>query len=254
VKALFFLMVVFAGIFYLLRYLRQREIDAFLDTDMVDFQSFSLEQRKERESNPLMTRAEAYAALNPNVISLKTDTNDSEAIPAYVPDPTLYRLKEKTFDEVTRNMLVQLSKVLPSDVTVLINVPLSEFVRSEKEESTRYKLANNRVAFLLCEVSDLSVVCGLQLYEADSSGQSADFVKSVFVDIGRPLLQFPLSADVSDFEIRDRLDPILLSRDKQECPKCGETMNIRKAVRGKNAGNVFWVCSHFPNCRGVVRA
>jgi ssDNA-binding Zn-finger/Zn-ribbon topoisomerase 1 len=38
------------------------------------------------------------------------------------------------------------------------------------------------------------------------------------------------------------------------CPKCGESMSIRKALRGKNAGNIFWVCTQFPGCRGVIRA
>ncbi len=38
----------------------------------------------------------------------------------------------------------------------------------------------------------------------------------------------------------------------QTCPKCGESMVIRQAKTGTNAGNEFWGCSAFPKCRTVV--
>lgn len=36
------------------------------------------------------------------------------------------------------------------------------------------------------------------------------------------------------------------------CHKCGSEMVLRKAKKGKNAGNQFWGCSNFPKCRAVV--
>ena len=38
------------------------------------------------------------------------------------------------------------------------------------------------------------------------------------------------------------------------CPKCGRTMVLRTATRGKNAGNSFWGCPGYPKCRGIVKA
>lgn len=35
------------------------------------------------------------------------------------------------------------------------------------------------------------------------------------------------------------------------CPICSSKMIKRTAKKGKNAGNSFWGCSQFPNCRGV---
>ena len=32
------------------------------------------------------------------------------------------------------------------------------------------------------------------------------------------------------------------------CPKCGKTMKIRVARRGKGAGQQFWGCSGYPEC------
>ena len=36
------------------------------------------------------------------------------------------------------------------------------------------------------------------------------------------------------------------------CKKCGSTMILREAKKGKNTGNQFWGCSNFPKCREIV--
>lgn len=36
------------------------------------------------------------------------------------------------------------------------------------------------------------------------------------------------------------------------CPKCGKPMVLRTAKTGSNAGNQFWGCSAYPDCKGVV--
>lgn len=38
----------------------------------------------------------------------------------------------------------------------------------------------------------------------------------------------------------------------KSCAKCGSKMVLRKASKGKNAGNEFWGCSTFPKCRNVL--
>lgn len=35
------------------------------------------------------------------------------------------------------------------------------------------------------------------------------------------------------------------------CPQCGEPMVQRTARQGQSAGNTFWGCAQFPNCRGT---
>ena len=37
------------------------------------------------------------------------------------------------------------------------------------------------------------------------------------------------------------------------CPKCGKPMVLRTAKAGKNAGNQFWGCSAYPECKGVAK-
>lgn len=36
-----------------------------------------------------------------------------------------------------------------------------------------------------------------------------------------------------------------------DCPLCGATMTKRTAKRGSNAGNVFWGCIRYPDCKGT---
>lgn len=39
--------------------------------------------------------------------------------------------------------------------------------------------------------------------------------------------------------------------DTKSCSRCNAEMVLRKATKGKNAGNEFWGCSAFPKCRNV---
>jgi len=36
------------------------------------------------------------------------------------------------------------------------------------------------------------------------------------------------------------------------CPSCGGQMTLRTAKTGKNAGNSFWGCTHYPDCKGIL--
>lgn len=38
------------------------------------------------------------------------------------------------------------------------------------------------------------------------------------------------------------------------CPICGNSMVLRTATRGANAGNHFWGCSSYPSCRKTLPA
>lgn len=50
-------------------------------------------------------------------------------------------------------------------------------------------------------------------------------------------------------QLRVRADP---AADRQ-CPECGESMVLRRALRGARAGKQFWGCSAYPRCKAVQR-
>jgi len=38
-----------------------------------------------------------------------------------------------------------------------------------------------------------------------------------------------------------------------DCPACGKLMVLRTAKKGTSAGQSFWGCSNYPDCKGVVK-
>lgn len=40
---------------------------------------------------------------------------------------------------------------------------------------------------------------------------------------------------------------------KMSCPKCGSEMVLRTAKKGKYAGQKFWGCSAFPDCKSILK-
>ena len=38
------------------------------------------------------------------------------------------------------------------------------------------------------------------------------------------------------------------------CPRCGSPMVLRISKQGNQAGQQFWGCSNFPECRGTIEA
>ncbi len=150
-------------------------------------------------------------------------------------------------------MLVLLGKVAPKGVRVLLQVSLSEFVQTETAESSN--LTAIRVHYLLCDATTLAAISAVQQRDTGTTErQGVDYVKRVFVDIGLPLLEFPVSKNISEHQVRHQLDPILATSDVKACPSCRGPMTIRKANKVKRFGSIFWVCNDFPTCRGVFKA
>jgi len=48
-----------------------------------------------------------------------------------------------------------------------------------------------------------------------------------------------------------RPQPVPPSQSRVSCPRCGSPMVRRTARRGRNAGNQFWGCSRYPQCKGT---
>jgi restriction system protein len=63
-----------------------------------------------------------------------------------------------------------------------------------------------------------------------------------------------LHALVRGVSVRDKADPatpIYVTTGAPFCPVCQSRMEKRTAKRGANAGNEFWGCSRYPECKGT---
>ncbi len=49
----------------------------------------------------------------------------------------------------------------------------------------------------------------------------------------------------------DRAEHLSVVDSEPDCPECSAKMVMRKATRGKYAGNKFWGCTNYPKCRGI---
>ena len=49
----------------------------------------------------------------------------------------------------------------------------------------------------------------------------------------------------------EKRDEQVQAEDVPLCPKCGAPMQKRFAKKGRNAGNPFWSCSGYPDCKGT---
>ena len=56
-----------------------------------------------------------------------------------------------------------------------------------------------------------------------------------------------LAAERLAQRLKDRTDPI------PDCQKCGRPMVLRTAKSGQRAGEQFWGCSGYPDCRGIAK-
>jgi DNA topoisomerase-1 len=48
------------------------------------------------------------------------------------------------------------------------------------------------------------------------------------------------------------LPPIPEGAEAPACPLCGGAMVMRQAQRGRGRGSVFWGCSNYPSCKGII--
>lgn len=70
----------------------------------------------------------------------------------------------------------------------------------------------------------------------------------------RKLKEFRESGGFSENLTKIRLearDEKATAEGAPKCPICGKIMRKRLCKKGRNAGNAFWSCSDYPNCRGT---
>lgn len=236
------LFVGFLGfVVWLFRHLRKREIEAFMEADLSMFAEFASGHEDLKEL-PVTGHVAATAS---NVVSLRTARSERQP-------ETRFAARDGLFDEIHRNFLITLEKVLDSQFRVFVHLPLGDFLRVE---SGAVDLRNKSVSFLVCERSHLRVVCGIMLQGTSPSEASYfKFLDQAFRQIGRPLISFPVLASYLPAEISHKISEALnASKLSRTCPDCGGDMIKRKAIKGVNAGKTFWVCKRFPDCKGIER-
>ena len=225
----------------LFRFMRKREIEAFMEADLSEFQGFA----SGRDDVEVVATPQEDVAAATNVVSL------TSARPVREPD-IRFTARDSVFDEIHRNFLAVLEQVLDNRFRVFVHVPLSDFLRVE---AGNIDLRQRAISFLVCDRDKLRISCGIMLQGASPTEVAHfKFLEEAFGQIEKPLVTFPMLTEYSHKEVNEKLGEALKAALKtRTCPQCGGDMVVRKATKGANAGKSFWVCKEFPSCKGIMR-
>jgi hypothetical protein len=167
-----------------------------------------------------------------------------------------------------------LQAAVQDSALVETKVNLADVFYTKSSDPSKYRIYTNKIDrkhidFLLCHPKTVRPIVGIEL--DDKSHQREDrqvrdtFVENVFRTANLPLIRIPARNAYSVAELTSLLQPFLsgpnptpspVSFQPEQaapwCPKCGAPMVLRTAKSGVNEGQMFWGCSNFPKCRGIV--
>lgn len=221
--------------------------------------------------------------LAPRPSAVQPSTSDAAAPSAPLP----YRLRDAFLTSAEASFYRVLKSIVNtgagSNLIICPKVDLDDiFYVSGPDQNYTYwnKINRKHVDFLLIDPVTLHPLLAIEL--DDASHQRPDrverdrFVDQVFATAGLPLLHVPVKPAYSPAEITNlirtalqpssaaplELDlrveppaatqpvaPAYTSDNPPLCPKCGVRMVLRTARRGDKAGQPFYGCPNFPNCR-----
>lgn len=181
------------------------------------------------------------------------------------------------FTPAERSFLGVLKQTVGEAIEVFGKVRVADVIAPQKglSPSARQKAFNKISAkhfdFLLCNKSDLAVICAVELndssHKATNRAERDVFLLNACKAANVPLLQIPAKNVYSLNEIREHLTGYIKDKTRlsapdhptepQEilkekgCPKCSSGMVRRVAKQGQNAGKEFWACSAYPKCKHI---
>ncbi|MBZ0315258.1 MAG: DUF2726 domain-containing protein [Anaerolineae bacterium] len=196
-----------------------------------------------------------------------------------------YHLRDQFLSPAELSFFEVLRTVVGNRVVLCTKVGLSDVFWVKQDDASKFRIYTNKidrkhVDFLLCNPLTMRPLVGIEL--DDKSHQRQDrqerdaFVDQVFKAARLPLLHVPAKRGYVVAELAEQLAPYLgttsetpkpvtipakaatLPAPAQQiaqsprCPKCGGEMVLRTAKSGANAGNRFWGCSNYPDCRSML--
>lgn len=200
----------------------------------------------------------------------------------YTKNSALFSPAEKTFLNVLTNSLSDnyriFGKVRVADaITVKSNTDRSAW------QTAFNKISAKHFDFVVCNKENLGILCAVEL--DDKSHQREDRVErdKLLENVCRaaklPLVRFDVSSSYSSQAVRRQVlqsigineniplqqhyardivaeENKLSVTSKQPviklCPRCSSVMVKRTAKSGTHEGKLFWACSTYPACRGIV--
>lgn len=169
------------------------------------------------------------------------------------------------------NFFNVLKGAISDDCYIVCKIRLADIIKVDRnlprsEYQTAFnKIQSKHVDFVICNSSDMSTYCVIELDDKSHGKPSRqardDFVDSALKWAGIPILHIPVKKSYNTTELQEYFiniqsqespKPENFEDGNMTCPKCGAEMILRTAQKGKNAGNQFWGCTNYPNCREII--
>lgn len=181
------LLVVFVIV---VRYLRKREVEAFMGEDLNVLKDFKPAKSGRGEDPGPIVDVEALTARYPDV-----------AKTAIAPGGPDYELRDVIFDEIHRNLIDILDQILPDSYRVFVQVPLTSFVREQDGHASLY---GKSVSVLVCERTTHKVAFAILLRGAGAMEMEHHrFLADLFRKLDKTLVVLPMVSGISTAEVRE---------------------------------------------------
>ena len=234
-KTLLVIILLVAGLLWVMRLMRRREIKKFRDADMAMLAELKKDV-SDVASAPFSLPRQPSSVLGSIPITPPVSASPAQPLSA-LESPVL---KSIILNERQRRTLEMLEGMLVARYRVFVNLALSDLMTTSSAQ---------RVSFVICDGLYLSVGAALEF-----ENLLHPMVSEHFAVTGKPLLI------LSDLETETSLTEKLravgiglveVATDKQLCPKCYADMKFKAPTSGKNAGKRYWLCNAYPKCRGI---
>lgn len=192
-----------------------------------------------------------------------------------------YRKLDVLFSPAERSFLGVLNQAVGENTQIFGKVRVADVIAPQKGlsrsdwQKSFNKISGKHFDFLLCNTSDLSVLCAVELNDSSHNSKKRKdrdaFLEGACQAANVQIIQIAARSTYNINEIQQSLAAYLPgsmspdstqesveaiiehqpSGDEKVCPKCSSKMVKKIAKKGKNVGNEFWACSAFPKCRHI---
>jgi len=198
-----------------------------------------------------------------------------------------YKSREVLFTPAELNFLNTLEPSLKEDFKVYGKVRVADIIEPRNGlEGKAYWSALNRVSskhvdFVICNARSLAIEMVIELddrsHERRDRIDRDDFLDAALEAAHVPFVRFAAKRAYTLRELQAKLGGFVVAaqepvagtamevaepkpviakpapvNDGESCAACGSDMKLREKKSGDEAGKKFWVCTRYPECRGVV--
>lgn len=186
-----------------------------------------------------------------------------------------YRSKDSLLSPAEISFYHVLASVMSGKAVICPKVGLKDLLfitkRYKSREYYKYfgRISQKHADFVLCEPKSMRPVVVIELddrsHDQLNRVERDTVVDRIFSAAGLPLLHIKVTRSYNAGELANILEPYLQAQrvqstepasirsDTPVCPRCGVPMVLRIASKGASAGQQFYGCPNYPDCREIVK-